>query len=158
PENLFLTRGGQLKVLDFGIARLRESMSRVQVTQTGVAVGTPAYMAPEQARGRSELVDGQTDLWALRATMFTLFTGRLVHEAVTGTEPLLAAMLRPAPPLASIAHSVPAPFAEVVDRALAYEKVDRYADAPTMRAAVRAAYAKMCGNGRPSDVRLSVPV
>src|ERR1700733_190942 len=65
PENLFLTREGKLKVLDFGIARLRESMSRVQVTQTGVAVGTPAYMAPEQARGRSELVDGQTDLWGL---------------------------------------------------------------------------------------------
>src|SRR5512140_2085605 len=72
PENLFLTREGKLKVLDFGIARLRESMSRIQVTQTGVAVGTPAYMAPEQARGRNELVDGRTDLWGLGATMYTL--------------------------------------------------------------------------------------
>jgi serine/threonine-protein kinase len=80
-----------------------------------------------------------------------------VHEAATGNEQLLAAMMRPAPPMASIVPQVPAGFAEVVDRALAYEKADRYANAADMRTAVRAAYAQLKGNGRPSDVRLSVP-
>jgi serine/threonine-protein kinase len=157
PENLFLMRDGQLRVLDFGIARLRESMSRIQVTQSGVAMGTPAYMAPEQARGRSELVDGQTDLWALGATMFTLLTGHLVHEAATGNEQLLAAMLRPAPPLAVVLPAAPPCVAHVVDRALAYEKADRFADAAEMRDAVRRAYEKLVGAPMGSAARLVVP-
>ena len=158
PENLFLTREGQLKVLDFGIARLRESMSRIQVTQTGVAVGTPAYMAPEQARGRNELVDGRTDLWGLGATMYTLLTGRLVHEASTGNEQLLAAMLRPAPSLGATMLGAPPQLVAVVDRALAFEMGDRYADAAAMRAAVHAAYHATAGHPLPSVARLLVPL
>src|SRR5262249_46564199 len=90
-------------------------------------------------------------------TMFTLLAGRLVHEAATGNEQLLAAMMRPAPPMASAVPQVPQAFAEVVDRALAYEKADRYATAAEMRAAVRPAYAQVKRNARPSDVGRSVP-
>ncbi len=161
PENLFLTREGKVKVLDFGIARLRESMSRIQVTQTGVAVGTPAYMAPEQARGRNELVDGRTDLWGLGATMYTLLTGRLVHEAATGNEQLLAAMLRPAPSLAGAMadpHRAPPALVEIVDRALAFEMADRYENAAAMRNAVHAAYRATVGQELPSVARLVVPL
>jgi eukaryotic-like serine/threonine-protein kinase len=158
PENLFLTREGKLKVLDFGIARLRESMSRIQVTQTGVAVGTPAYMAPEQARGRNELVSGQTDLWGLGATMFTLLTGRLVHEAATGNEQLLAAMLRPAPSLETRMPHAPAQVIQIVDRALAFEMADRYPSAAAMRDAVQAAYRMTAGQELPSVARLVVPL
>ena len=158
PENLFLTREGKLKVLDFGIARLRESMSRIQVTQTGVAVGTPAYMAPEQARGRNELVSGQTDLWGLGATMFTLLTGRLVHEAATGNEQLLAAMLRPAPSLETRMPHAPPQIIQIVDRALAFEMADRYPTAAAMRDAVHAAYRMTAGQELPSVARLVVPL
>src|SRR5580658_675100 len=72
PENLFLTSEGVVKVLDFGIARLREAGGAHAATQTGRMIGTPAFMPPEQALGRSKEIDGQTDLWAVGATMFTL--------------------------------------------------------------------------------------
>src|SRR5579864_4696037 len=83
PENLFLTRQGTLKVLDFGIARLRDltGMGIGSATKTGHMLGTPAYMPPEQVVGRSEEINGQTDLWATGATMFALMSGKHVHEA-----------------------------------------------------------------------------
>ena len=85
PDNLFLNRDGQVKVLDFGIARLHELRDEVVKTQAGSLLGTPAFMAPEQARARWDLVDARTDLWAVGATLFTLLTGRFVHEADTVT-------------------------------------------------------------------------
>ncbi|MCA9631121.1 MAG: serine/threonine protein kinase, partial [Myxococcales bacterium] len=88
PENLFLTRAGVLKVLDFGIARLRENNEKSTATQTGSTMGTPAFMAPEQARGRWEDVDARTDLWAVGAILFNLLSGRLVFEARTTNEML----------------------------------------------------------------------
>jgi len=69
PENLFLTHEGRLKVLDFGIARLRElSISSGGGTSAGSVLGTPPFMAPEQAHGHWDQVDGRTDLWAAGAT------------------------------------------------------------------------------------------
>src|SRR6185436_2124726 len=72
PDNLFITQESTLKVLDFGIARLRE-LSGQQLTLTGAgAMGTPAFMPPEQARGRSAQVGPRSDLWAVGATMYTM--------------------------------------------------------------------------------------
>src|SRR5689334_7572360 len=83
PDNLFVTQEHTLKVLDFGIARLRE-MSGAELTLTGAgAMGTPAFMSPEQARGRSAQVGPRSDIWAVGATMFTMVSGRLVHAAET---------------------------------------------------------------------------
>src|SRR6185312_7505302 len=97
PENVFLTRDGQVKVLDFGIARMRElQATRLTLTSAG-AIGTPAFMPPEQARGRWDDVGPRSDLWAVGATMFTLVSGRLVHHAETVNELMLAAMTKRAP-------------------------------------------------------------
>src|ERR1019366_956817 len=76
PENIFVTRAGQVKVLDFGIARLRELSTKSTATKTGTTMGTPVYMPPEQALGQWDHVDGRSDLWAVGATMFHLLTGR----------------------------------------------------------------------------------
>jgi serine/threonine-protein kinase len=156
PENVFLTRSGAVKVLDFGIARIREMSQRDSVTQSGTSMGTPAFMPPEQARGRWAEVDARTDVWAVGATMFTLLTGRFVHEGETTNEVLLAAMTIAAPPVRSVAPDVPAAVADVVDRALSFEREARWADARAMENALRAATGQPVGAiARPPSHRSS---
>ena len=146
PENLFITKVGQLKVLDFGIAKVFEAQQgRATSTRVGVVMGTPAFMAPEQARARWDEVDGRTDLWAVGATMFTLLTGRHVHEGVSGNEQLILSATTVAPSLGSVAPEVPAALVAIVDRALAFERGRRWPDAPSMQQAVRATLVALGG-------------
>ncbi|MCE7888586.1 MAG: serine/threonine protein kinase [Sorangiineae bacterium PRO1] len=140
PENVFLTRQGVVKVLDFGIARLRELSTASNATQAGTTMGTPAFMAPEHARGRWEEVDVESDLWSVGATMFTLATGKLVHEASTPNEQLVAAVTQAARPMREVAPETPLPLAEVIDKALMFRKSDRWPTAAAMQDAVRTAY------------------
>jgi serine/threonine-protein kinase len=99
-------------------------------------LGTPAFMAPEQALGRSADIDAQTDLWAVGATLFKMLTGRYVHEANTMNEQLVQAATKPAPPLLSVLPHAPHELAQVVDRALAFHKADRFAHAQEMQEAI----------------------
>ncbi|HEU4408080.1 MAG TPA: serine/threonine-protein kinase [Polyangiaceae bacterium] len=141
PENIFLTNRGEVKLLDFGIARLREtaqSSEQAALTRSGATMGTPVFMAPEQARGRWEQVDERTDVWALGAMMFTLLSGHWVHEAETWNETLILAAIRPARSLGEVVPEAPTALVSVVDRALAFEKADRWASAQAMQAALRA--------------------
>ncbi|HEX4338866.1 MAG TPA: serine/threonine-protein kinase [Polyangiaceae bacterium] len=139
PENLFLTKEGRVKVLDFGIARLRHTSTSPRAG-TGGTFGTPAFMPPEQALGHADLVDAKSDLWALGATLFTLLSGRPVHEGTTINEQLLSAMTRPAPLLELVTQCIAPEVAALVDRALATDKSERFDDALSMQEAVRAAY------------------
>jgi len=146
PENLFLTNEGRLKVLDFGIARLRElSVQGASATQNGSVLGTPAFMAPEQALGRWNEVDGRTDIWSVGATAFTLLTGRHVHQAATLQEQLVLSATRPAQPIREVLPHVPEELARVVDRALGFARVERFADARAMRSALRSAASAVLG-------------
>ncbi len=145
PDNLFLTQSGQVKVLDFGIARMREITSESQATRHGESMGTPAFMPPEQARGRWDEVDATSDLWACGATMFTLLSGELVHDAETVNEVLLSAMTQAAPPLSTVAPSVSRRLCAIVDRALAVEKERRWPSAAGMQKEVREAYVERHG-------------
>lgn len=141
PQNLFLTRDGVLKVLDFGVARLRQRITddNAADTQTGVILGTIAYMAPEQASAQRERIDGRSDLWSVGATMFRMLTGRVVHEAETDVSRLLAAITRTAPSLGTVMPWLAVPVVSVVDRALAFTPEHRWPDARTMQCAVRLA-------------------
>jgi serine/threonine-protein kinase len=139
PENVFLTETGTLKVLDFGIARLHQLSARSDVTGSQSSFGTPSFMSPEQARGRWDEVDARSDVWAVGATLFTLLTGRHVHEAETVNEQLLAAMTQPAPPVVTFAPELPPAVALLVDRALAFKADQRWPDARSMLAACLAA-------------------
>ena len=157
PENVFLTRDGQVRVLDFGIARLREISSQSNATRDGSMMGTPAYMSPEQARGLWEEVDARADLWAVGATMFSLITGRPVHEGRTTNEVLVHAVTKRAMPLAEALPGVPDSVAGLIDKALAFEKADRWADAQTMQNALREAFHSMHGSPLSSHPKPSVP-
>ncbi|HET9934584.1 MAG TPA: serine/threonine-protein kinase, partial [Polyangiaceae bacterium] len=138
PDNLFITHAGQIKILDFGLARLAESAPGDQRTRSGVALGTLPYMAPEQALGRRGEIDGRVDLFALGATLFRLLSGRRLHEATSEAELLIAMATRTAPPLISVAPHVPIDVCRVVDLALAFARDARYPSAEVMQNDVRA--------------------
>ncbi|MCK6590761.1 MAG: protein kinase [Polyangiaceae bacterium] len=136
PDNVFLTTDGKVKILDFGIARLREAEAAADATRSSSMLGTPAFMAPEQARSRWDWVDARTDLWAVGATMFTLLSGEFVHEAPTVTEILVAAATQRPRFIRSVVPEVPENVAAVIDRALAFEQAHRWPDARSMQAAI----------------------
>jgi hypothetical protein len=156
PQNLFVIADGSVKVLDFGIARARDAAafgSGGQGTGTGILLGTPAFMAPEQALAKSRDIDARTDLWALSATLFTLLSGELVHAGENPAQLLVMAATEHVRPLASLAPDVPAPIADVIDRGLAFDKIDRWPDAAAMREALCEAHRAVFGAG-PSRIAL----
>jgi eukaryotic-like serine/threonine-protein kinase len=157
PENIFLTTDGTIKLLEFGIARLRDQAG-ASATRSGSTMGTPAFMPPEQALGRSSEVGATADLWAVGATMFTLLSGRFVHEGQTANEQLVAAATRRAPSLDTVAPWVPPGVVAVVDRALVFEPALRWPDAQSMQVALRDAYHAMVGSPVQTAPRLAVPV
>jgi len=125
------------------LAKVRDGSSGAAATANGVVLGTPSYLSPEQAQGKVALIDGRTDLFAVGALMFRTLAGRPIHDYPAPAEKLVAAMKSRAAPLQSIAPDVPACVAEVVDRAVVFEREGRYADAQEMQQAVRVAYAKL---------------
>ncbi len=145
PENLFLTTARALKVLDFGIARLDTPDVQVKRTKTGIILGTPAFMAPEQARGKGGNVDQRTDVWAMGAILYTLLSGRPVHHGNDVTQVIAAAAIRPALSLARVVQA-PLPLVRLVDRALAFDQGERYASAREMRTALVEAVAEIRAN------------
>ncbi len=152
PANVFVTRTGVVKVLDFGIARVRDAYTSGSgaTTDTSVVFGTPAFMSPEQARG--ETIDARSDLWAVGATLYTLVSGRLVHEAPTPVAILLKTASVAAPPLASVAPHVPRSLAQVVDRALSLSARERYASAADMQRALREAFREAFGGAPTAEL------
>ncbi|GAO07401.1 serine/threonine-protein kinase [Streptomyces lydicamycinicus] len=136
PANVMLTASGAVKVVDFGIAKALSEVA-TRLTGTGVAVGTPAYLAPEQINGAA--TDHRTDLYAVGCLLYELLTGRPPY---TGDSPFsvmhqhLAA--EPVPP-SRLRPELPPAVDAVIIRALHKRREDRFADAATMRTALTAA-------------------
>jgi len=151
PENVFLTRERRVRLLDFGIARV-EAATHKHAIPAGTTLGTPAFMSPEQALGRSAELDGRSDLWSLGATMYLLLSGQPVREPGSSVEQLLGAMTRPVPSLGESAV-LPRSVVAVVDRALAFHREDRFPDARSMQLAVRAVLDEL----RAPDSRSTLP-
>jgi len=135
PDNVFLTRiaGGtdMVKVLDFGVAKLTGDRP---LTAHGALMGSPAYMAPEQATGRA--VDARTDVWAVGATLYHALTGRLPFDASSLPELVTWLLERPPPPLGAVLPGIDARMIAVVDRALAKDPAGRFASAEEMQRAL----------------------
>ncbi|MBX3233007.1 MAG: serine/threonine protein kinase [Labilithrix sp.] len=154
PGNLFITKSGLVKVLDFGLARLRDPRVSGAPTASGIVLGTASYMPPEQAQGKSDQIDARSDLFAVGAVMFRAITGRPIFEGRTPTDRLFQAMKDRAPSLASIIPEMPQFVTAVVDKALSFKKEDRFASAADMRIAVRSTFAQLRDE---AEVRQTVP-
>ena len=139
PDNIFITLDARVKLLDFGLARMKAMQA--DATKTGVTIGTPEFMAPEQAQGKRDEVDALSDVWAIGATLFTIITGQYVHDAVNLHEQLIASATKRARSVRALVPAVPTSIAVVIDRALELDKTDRWESAREMQRALRAARA-----------------
>jgi serine/threonine protein kinase len=133
PDNLFVVRRAdgseRVKILDFGIAKLMYSAEPLPI-QTGGAIGTPFYMAPEQARG-DKAVDERIDVYALGVILYELLSGEKPHPGDCGNAVLAHVLTKSAVPLDTVRSGLPPPLVELVHRALAFEPRDR---PPTVKA------------------------
>ena len=134
PDNILIEEAtGRVLVTDFGIARALEGDSRL--TATGVAVGTPAYMSPEQARG-DDVVDGRADVYSLGVVGFQALAGEPPFVAPNTPALLLKHVSEPPPPLAERRAGVPDALRYAIERSLAKEPADRWPTAGALRDAL----------------------
>lgn len=144
PANILLARtatgGEEVKVLDFGVAKVKESstlMLGASLTRTGFVVGTPEYMSPEQARGcRGEEMDGRTDLYSLGIVLYEMLTGRLPYSADTPVMMLMAHVQSVPVDPRTLRADLPPPLVSLVLRALEKDPAQRFPSAEAMREAL----------------------
>jgi serine/threonine protein kinase len=130
PANIHIGRDHQVKIMDFGLARVGSS----EMTQEGIVLGTPNYMSPEQALG--DRVDARTDLFSAGAVFYELLTGHKPFEADTTPSVLFQVVHKQPPPLRRWAPELPEALVAVVNRALEKDLQARFPSAGDMRAAL----------------------
>ena len=135
PENILLT-GRHAVVSDFGIARAVQAAGAERVTRTGVVVGTPAYMSPEQASG-DDALDHRSDIYSLGCVVYEMLGGEPPFTGATPRVILSRHSLDPVPPLRTIRPSVNESLERAVQRALAKVPADRYDGAQELASSVR---------------------
>ena len=129
PENLLVTRTGELKVADFGLSRVLagDEAKPLHLTQSGMTLGTPLYMSPEQVRG--EPVDHRSDLYSLGVTAFHLLAGRPPFTGKTAMDVAVQHLQADPPPLAELRPDLPAGLAGLVHRLMEKDPAHRPATA-----------------------------
>ena len=141
PDNVFLSRthdgSWRVKILDFGIARDLDT-SQDNVTHTGIAMGTPHYMAPEQAMSARGVL-ATADVWALGAMLYEALSGRPPFDGETASAIVVHACTQPHAPVASAVPHIPPSLAQLIDRCLAKEPSARPSDAGELRRLLRQA-------------------
>ncbi|MGH7645096.1 MAG: protein kinase domain-containing protein, partial [Gemmatimonadales bacterium] len=134
PENILLS-GGEAVVADFGIARAISAAGGDHLTQTGIAMGTPAYMSPEQALGSGE-VDGRSDIYSLGCVLYEMLVGAPPFRGATAQAVLAGHFATPAPSVRGTRDAVPEAVERAIMAALAKDPADRFATAADLAAAL----------------------
>ncbi|WP_128984644.1 serine/threonine-protein kinase [Streptomyces roseicoloratus] len=151
PSNILITSSGSVKLLDFGVARAADPYATSdRLTQTGFVVGTPPYMAPEQARGFPE---PSSDLYALGCLLFELITGRLPFHAPDAVGYLSAHLTQDPPTPSSVAPGIPPAWDDLLLRLLHKDPAHRYANAADLSEALR----RLDHPSEPSEVETGPP-
>ncbi|NUS96038.1 MAG: serine/threonine protein kinase, partial [Gemmatimonadaceae bacterium] len=156
PDNILLDADrGRAMVTDFGIARAMEAGTRL--TLTGIAVGTPTYMSPEQALGERE-VDGRSDIYSLGVVAYEMLTGRVPFTAGNSMALLLKHVGERPPSIAELRPDAPKALREVIERAMMKTPEDRWPTAVAFRDALAADRAPASWRAEPREpVRYASP-
>jgi serine/threonine-protein kinase len=134
PANImYEPESDTVKVTDFGIARITDSSK----TKTGMVLGTPSYMSPEQLAGKK--IDGRSDLFSLGVTLFQMLSGKLPFEGESMAQLMFKIANEPPTNILSVNPKVPAGLVAFLDRALAKNPEERFRDGVEFAAALRAA-------------------
>jgi eukaryotic-like serine/threonine-protein kinase len=132
PANVRIAQDGEVRILDFGLARLGSS----DITRTGMLMGTPYYMSPEQVRGARDL-DGRSDLFSVAVLLYELLAYARPFEAESSTEVCLKIVSEPHTPLASLLPRIDADLEGIIDRALSKSREARQPDCQALARALK---------------------
>lgn len=154
PSNILVDRESNAFVMDFGIARMASDPQEGKgITKTGVIIGTPAYMSPEQAMGAAD-IDHRTDIYALGVMLFEMLTGQLPYSAPTLMGTLMMHAQDPIPSVSTLNRNLPDKIDELMKQVLAKKPDQRFESAATFNAAL----IDLIGQGTtnaPSQLRLA---
>jgi len=156
PENVYLARTEERvvpKLLDFGLSRIKAGPSEIRMTATGITMGSPAYMSPEQIEGSKEL-DARADVWALGVMLYEVLSGSLPFTGESHVAVFMQIAWAEPPPLAELAPGTPEDLTRVVTRCLRRASAERY---PTAAELARDLEHVREGSAIEPTMRLSVP-
>jgi serine/threonine-protein kinase len=154
PENIMLTPSGEVKVADFGLARMPRTNDALELTQVGVTLGTPLYMSPEQVEGRS--LDPRSDLYSFGVTCYHMLAGAPPFSGETALSVAVQHLNSEPAPLNSIRPDLPEELCQVVQRMLAKRPDDRFASPADLLAVLYRIEAEVLGQPIPSEATLPV--
>ena len=160
PENVMIRNDGIVKVLDFGLAKLTERKREGEKkreedssTATGIVMGTPRYMSPEQARG--EKVDARSDIFSFGVMLYEMLAGAAPFAGKTNTDVILAIIEKEPPPLSHYSPAIPETLEWLVSKALTKEREERYQTAREMLVDLKRIQHKLVSERVPSIARTS---
>ncbi len=150
PANIMLSSTGEVKVADFGLARITSDTEGVDATQVGITMGTPLYMSPEQAEG--EGVDPRSDIYSLGVTAYQMIAGRPPFEGETALSIAVQHLKREPEPLGELRPGLPEPLVAIVHRMLEKEPASRFQSAAELLQELRGLEVEGMDISWPTDV------